>query len=364
MTEEITGLDLVALQLKVASGDLLGLEQADITLTGHAMEVRLYAEDPADDFLPSTGPVHLWRPSGLARVDSGIQSGGEVSPFYDSMVAKIITHGATRDEARRRMIKALSETALFGPKTNRDFLIDALDKPDFIKGEATTAFIGENYGDDGVDLGDHDFASYAIAAVIHHKLRQQAAHRLALNVNPEMLDWSNTGALETVAQYADGEDAQTIHVHVNKPGHYRVSAGEDNAEIVLMALTASHAKLRVDGRTIRAIYYDDHRTLYLALPDRSLTVTDLTGFSAMEDAGGGGTVVAPMHGLLLEILVETGARVARGDKLAVLEAMKMQHEILAEIDGTVETIAATAGKQIAADDLILEIVADEEEEEA
>jgi len=122
--------------------------------------------------------------------------------------------------------------------------------------------------------------------------------------------------------------------------------------------------LRVDGRTIRAIYYDDHRTLYLALPDRSLTVTDLTGFSAMEDAGGGGTVVAPMHGLLLEILVETGARVARGDKLAVLEAMKMQHEILAEIDGTVETIAATAGKQIAADDLILEIVADEEEEEA
>ena len=129
-----------------------------------------------------------------------------------------------------------------------------------------------------------------------------------------------------------------------------------------MSLTADHAKLRVDGRTVKAIYYDDHRTLYLALPARSLTVTDLTGLSAMEDAGGGGTVVAPMHGLLLEILVEAGARVARGDKLAVLEAMKMQHEILAEIDGTVEAITATAGKQIAADDLILEIVADEVEE--
>ncbi|NQV95046.1 MAG: 3-methylcrotonyl-CoA carboxylase, partial [Sphingomonadales bacterium] len=250
----------------------------------------------------------------------------------------------------------------FGPKTNRDFLIDALGRSDFVKGDATTAFIAENYGQDGVDLGPHDFSSYAIAAVIHHKLRQQAAHRLALNVNPEMLDWSNTGALETVVQYADGEDAQTIHVHVDRPGHYRVIAGKEAVEVDLISMTADRAKLRVDGRTIEAIYYDDHRTLYLALPNRSLTVTDQTGISVMEDAGGGGTVVAPMHGLLLEILVETGKRVAKGDKLAVLEAMKMQHEILAEIDGTVETIAATAGKQIAADDLILEIVADEEEE--
>ncbi|MEP6175499.1 MAG: biotin carboxylase N-terminal domain-containing protein [Parasphingorhabdus sp.] len=362
VTEEITGHDLVALQLKVASGDLLGLEQQDITLSGHAMEVRLYAEDPADDFLPSTGPVHLWKPSGLARVDSGIETGGEVSPFYDSMVAKIITHGATRDEARRRMIKALSETALFGPKTNRDFLIDALDKPDFVNGEATTAFIAENYGEGGVDLGSHDFSAYTIAAVIHHRLRQQASHRLALNVNAEMLDWSNSGALETVMQYADGEDAQTIHVHVDKPDYYRVNAGDKSADIVLMSLTSDRAKLRVDGRTIEAIYYADHRTLHLALPSRSLAVTDLSGVSAMEDAGGGGTVVAPMHGLLLEILVETGIQVAKGEKLAVLEAMKMQHEILAEIDGTVETIAATAGKQIAADDLIMEIAALETEE--
>ncbi|MFK7841390.1 MAG: acetyl-CoA carboxylase biotin carboxyl carrier protein subunit, partial [Sphingorhabdus sp.] len=203
---------------------------------------------------------------------------------------------------------------------------------------------------------------YAIAAVIHHRLRQQASHRLALNVNAEMLDWSNSGALETVMQYADGEDAQTIHVHVDKPDHYRVNAGVQSADIVLMSLTSDRAKLRVDGRTIEAIYYADHRTLHLALPSRSLAVTDLSGVSAMEDAGGGGTVVAPMHGLLLEILIETGTQVAKGDKLAVLEAMKMQHEILAEIDGTVETIAATAGKQIAADDLIMEIAALETEE--
>ncbi|VAW01790.1 Geranyl-CoA carboxylase biotin-containing subunit [hydrothermal vent metagenome] len=362
VTEEITGLDLVALQLKVASGDLLGIEQSDVTLTGHAMEVRLYAEDPADDFLPSTGHIDLWRPSALSRVDSGIETGGEVSPFYDSMVAKIITHGATREEARRGMIAALGETALFGPKTNRDFLIDALAKPDFVDGQATTAFIGENYGEGGVDLGAHAFEYYAIAAVLHHKLRQQAAHKLALNVNDEMLDWSSTGTLETVAQYADGEDAQTIHVHVTSAGNYQVTSDVEQAQIELISMQAEQAKFKINGHNIIAIYHNKHRQLHLALPKRSLTVTDLTGLSAMEDAGGGGTVVAPMHGQLLEILVSEGASVSKGDKLAVLEAMKMQHEILAEIDGTVAAIAALAGTQIAADDLIMEIVESESEE--
>ncbi|GAB5487566.1 MAG: acetyl/propionyl/methylcrotonyl-CoA carboxylase subunit alpha [Parasphingorhabdus sp.] len=359
VTEEVTGLDLVALQLKVASGDFLGLEQSDVTLSGHAMEVRLYAEDPADDFLPSTGHIDLWKPSSLSRVDSGIETGGEVSPFYDSMVAKIITHGATRDEARRRMIKALSETALFGPKTNRDFLIDALDKPDFVDGQATTAFIAENYGEEGVDLGEQAFSTYAIAAVLQHKLQQKSAHHLALNVNREMLDWSNSGSLETVVQYGDD---QTIHVHVDAPHQYTVTDGEQQVAVNLLSLKPDKAKLNVDSHNVIVIYHAHHRTLHLALPARSLTVTDQIGVSAMEDIGGGGTVVAPMHGQLLEILVEAGASVSKGDKLAVLEAMKMQHEILSEIDGTVELVAASAGTQIAADDLIMEIVEKESEE--
>lgn len=366
VTEEITGLDLVALQLKVAQGEPLGIAQSDVTLTGHAMEVRLYAEDPADDFLPSTGHIDLWHPAQNARIDSGIATGGEVSPFYDSMVAKIITHGATREDARRQMVKALSETALFGPKTNRDFLIDALERPDFVEGKATTAFIAENYGEDGVDLGAYEFDAFAIAAAMQHKLRQQTAHKLALNVNPELLDWSSTANLQTVAQYAQLGEASdtdgTIHVHVISPGHYRVEGAGQEAEVELLSITEDTAKLRVNSRTVTAIYHAHGRNLHLALAKRSLSVTDMTGLSAMEDMAGGGTVVAPMHGLLLEILVEQGATVAKGDKLAVLEAMKMQHEILAEIDGTVETVAAIAGKQIAADDLIMEIIAEEEDE--
>ncbi len=359
VTEEITGLDLVALQLKVASGDFLGIKQSDVIFSGHAMEVRLYAEDPGDDFLPSTGHVDLWKPSQWSRVDSGVETGGEVSPFYDSMVAKIITHGATRDEARRRMINALSETAFFGPKNNRDFLIDALDKKDFVDGQATTAFIAENYGEGGVDLGEHPFSTYAVAAVLQHKLRQKTAHHLALNVNAEMLDWSNSGSLETVVQY---DDSATIHVHVDEPQQYTVTDGDQESSIQLLSLKPDMAKLNVDGHNVIVLYHEHHRILHLALPDRSLTVTDQTGLSAMEDVGGGGTVVAPMHGQLLEILVEEGAQVSKGDKLAVLEAMKMQHEILAEIDGTVETVAASAGFQIAADDLIMEIAETESED--
>src|SRR5690606_5061736 len=238
VTEEITGLDLVALQLKVAQGEPLGIAQSDVTLTGHAMEVRLYAEDPADDFLPSTGHIDLWHPAQNARIDSGIATGGEVSPFYDSMVAKIITHGATREDARRQMVKALSETALFGPKTNRDFLIDALERPDFVEGKATTAFIAENYGEDGVVLGAYEFDAFAIAAAMQHKLRQQTAHKLALNIYPELLYWSTPAHLQSLAQYTLlGQPRitdRTIQVLFISPGHYLVEASRQEAELYLL----------------------------------------------------------------------------------------------------------------------------------
>ncbi|MCG8443265.1 MAG: ATP-grasp domain-containing protein, partial [Caulobacterales bacterium] len=143
VTEAVTGLDLVALQIAVARGEPLGLSQDDVALAGHAIEVRLYAEDPDADFLPSTGPILLWRPPSGAgvRVDAGVETGGEISPFYDPMVAKIIASGPTREDARKRLVRALEGAALFGPKTNRDFLLDALRQDAFVKGEATTAFI-------------------------------------------------------------------------------------------------------------------------------------------------------------------------------------------------------------------------------
>ena len=144
VTEAITGLDLVELQLRVAAGEPLGLRQEDVTFSGHAIEVRLCSEDAGHDFMPQSGRMELWQMPGELRVEHALQSGSEIPPFYDSMIAKIISHGATRDEARRKLIHGLEHTVAFGVTTNQAFLAACLRHPSFAAGEATTAFIGQH----------------------------------------------------------------------------------------------------------------------------------------------------------------------------------------------------------------------------
>ena len=165
VTEAITGLDLVELQLRVASGEPLGLEQEDIRFSGHAIEVRLCAEDAGHDFMPQSGTMALWQmPDGI-RVEHALQSGSEIPPFYDSMIAKIISHGADRDEARGRLICGLEQIAAFGVTTNQAFLIACLRHPGFAKGEATTAFIGKHRDELLAPRAD-DGAEAALAALL------------------------------------------------------------------------------------------------------------------------------------------------------------------------------------------------------
>ena len=168
VTEMITGLDLVGLQIQVAEGHPLGLTQDDIKLSGHAIEVRLYAEDTTQDFLPCTGTIDLWQPAvgeGL-RFDAGIESGQDVSPFYDPMIAKVIAWGETREVARHRLIEALEDTVLFGLTTNLGFLIDILGKQAFAKGEATTGFIADEFDAAALAEPAPDKMEAAMAAVI------------------------------------------------------------------------------------------------------------------------------------------------------------------------------------------------------
>ena len=166
VTEAITGQDLVAWQLKVAAGEKLPLAQAQVKFSGHAIEARLYAEDAYAGFLPQTGRVDVWRPATGAgiRVDHGMKDGLAISPFYDPMIAKLIAHGATREEARTRLVRALRETVVLGPTTNRHFLIRLLEHPEFAAGKATTAFIGK-----------HDFAAARHRATTHWQLAARAA---------------------------------------------------------------------------------------------------------------------------------------------------------------------------------------------
>ncbi len=165
VTEAITGLDLVELQLRVASGEPLGLVQEEIKFAGHAIEVRLCSEDADHDFMPQSGRMALWQMPDGVRVEHALQSGSEIPPFYDSMIAKIISHGADRNEARGRLICALEQTAAFGVTTNQGFLISCLRHPGFAKGEATTAFIGK-HRDELLAPRANDKAEAALAALL------------------------------------------------------------------------------------------------------------------------------------------------------------------------------------------------------
>jgi len=359
VTELVTGLDLVALQLQVAQGEPLGLTQDEITLTGHAIEVRLYTEDPSQDFLPTSGPIDLWSPpQGVGiRVDGGIATGQQISPFYDPMVAKIIASGPTRDIARLRLIEALQETVLFGPCHNRDFLVACLQKECFAAGLATTAFIAEEFTAlemAGVTPG---FSDSAVAAVIELALEHQALYADSVIVAPQLRDWSSASALLSRKRYQHGEVLHDLAVMALGSGSYQVFDASQSCLVELLSLEGSSAHVGIDGaRHVARFHTPRSGKLYLSIDGRAAQYLDMIRLDgALEHSGGSGRVSAPMHGLLLEVRVAPGDVVESGQTLAVLEAMKMHYEIVAEANGTVREVMAEAGKQVAAEDVLIEI---------
>jgi geranyl-CoA carboxylase alpha subunit len=363
VTELITGLDLVALQISVAQGDSLGLSQADISLEGHAIEVRLYTEDPSQDFLPASGPVDLWAPaSGVGvRIDDGISTGQAISPFYDPMVAKVIGYGPTREAARLRLIGALKETVLFGTPSNKDFLIQCLDKQSFIDGAATTAFIGEEFSADDLDTAPVSFLDSAVAATLELCLENKAHFQRSLLVSCELKNWTIASAMVSRKQYQFVDITHDLSISpINSSAdtyHVADTAAEQSAVIQVISMQDNKAVVLFDGVKLVAQFMQRQRgQIYCSIQGRGAFFKDLIILDGVvDDAEGGGRVIAPMHGLLLEVMVSPGDKVVKGQTLAVLEAMKMHYEILAEVDGTVEEVSAVAGSQVAVDDVLIEI---------
>ncbi|WP_296380613.1 acetyl-CoA carboxylase biotin carboxylase subunit [Reyranella sp.] len=307
VTEAITGLDLVEWQLRVARGEALPLAQKQLRLHGHAIEVRLYAEDAYGGFLPQTGRIDVWRPASGpgVRIDHGMTDGLAISPFYDPMIAKVIASGATREEARRRLIKALHDTVVLGPTTNRHFLIRLLEHPEFAAGKATTAFLGEHSFAAPELMDDHWKAAASL-------LWQRSAARYPVNLR----GWRNSNPEPTPFRLAVGDKERTL----------------DLAEAV--ATSAPHV---IDGSDI-VVDFDGFTVRF---QDR----TWLPPASAA--AGGDGKLRAPMDGRIVAIKVATGDTVARGQTLIVLEAMKIQHQLKAPADAKIESIAVQEGQQVA-----------------
>jgi geranyl-CoA carboxylase alpha subunit len=347
VTELVTGLDLVAMQLRVARGEALGLSQDDLQLNGHAVEVRLYAEDPDQDFLPQAGTVQDWvPPTGPGvRVDGGVKAGQQISPWYDPMLAKIIAHGATREEARQRLITALGQTVLTGLAHNRDFLMRVLSHPEFANGSATTGFLAAH---------PEALASPALSAVekaMTAALRYFAGRdAFAGQVADELLGWSSTGRLRhSLKLKANGED---ILCEVTEAAG-EVTVHLDGDEL---ACCLTGQGMRVAGQLIR-ISSCVFRAggLQVVTDQRCITVETVVPGVSEGSAAQSGQVTAPMHGNLLEILVRVGDTVEAGARLAVLEAMKMQHEILAPVGGVVAELPVSPGVQVRAGDLLIGI---------
>jgi geranyl-CoA carboxylase alpha subunit len=368
VTEMITGLDLVAMQISVAEGNPLGITQEEVTLSGHAIEVRLYAEDPAQDFLPVTGTVELWAPTKdeSVRVDSGIATGQEISPFYDPLLAKIITWGETRQIARNRLVDALKGTTLFGTTTNNKFLIDVLERETFKEGQATTAFIEEEFETAQLDNSPLSLQEAGVAAVLQYINEREAAVAASLGINSELHNWGSSGKLVTRYVYAGTDQELDLTVVPQGATTYIVSIGEAQLTVEILKINGIEALVAVDGRRNGVRFLCPlPGIIYLAIEGRTLTLrNEVACAGLLEEVGGGGRIVAPMHGALLEVFVKVGDVVEKETRLAVLEAMKMQHQILAEVNGTVTGIHAAAGTQVAADDLLIEIEVETETEDA
>ncbi|MCZ8374609.1 MAG: ATP-grasp domain-containing protein [Beijerinckiaceae bacterium] len=336
VSEAITGLDLVEWQFRVAAGEALPMRQEDLRIDGHAVEARLYAEEPERGFLPSTGRLHALRLAGGEgiRIDSGVIEGGEVTPFYDPMIAKVIAHGPTRDIALDRLRDALADSVVAGPKTNTRFLCALIDHPDFRAGKLDTGLIDRNLAALGAVPPERDDAAVAAGALA---LLAEEKARLA-EAAQALSGWASDPW-----SAADG-----FAMAPGRKGEIRLQV--EGEPILLPVDAAGEAILMdLDGPERNFALVEGGDALYVLDRGRQTRLALVDALDVSFEAGGGdggGLVKAPMHGKLVAVFVAEGDLVEKGQRVAIVEAMKMEHPVLAPRAGRVEGLAHAAGSQL------------------
>jgi 3-methylcrotonyl-CoA carboxylase alpha subunit len=335
VTEEITGLDLVEWQLRIAAGEKLPLTQGELRFDGHVIEARVYAEDPEHGFLPSTGKIVALEFPDNVRFDSGIEAGGEVSSFYDPMIAKLIAHAPTREAALERLTKALDATLIAGVRTNVPFLAHLCRAEAFRDGKVDTDFIDRHLGTLGAAPHPPDLAAVAAGAMhlLNGATAKEEAAREETEASDEYSPWSARDGYQlggrrelSLPITVDGEDAEAM-VAYGKDGMRLTVGGIEPAKDARVFQFGAHAYVLRSGRQTR-----------VGLKDVSTTTADARG--------GDSVIKAPMHGRVLELLVKAGDRVALGQRLAVIEAMKMEHTLRAPFASVVKELPVSTGAQV------------------
>lgn len=355
VTELVTGIDLVELQVRVAAGEALPVAQDDITMTGHAIEARVYAEDPAHDFLPTGGTVLALAEPADARVDSGIRAGSVIGSDYDPMLSKIIAYGPDRESARRGLDRALADTAVLGVGTNIDFLRFLLADEDVIAGRLDTGLLDRRTGDYvAAQAGDDEFIAAAAYRWLHSWL--DAGELWATPTG-----WRVGEHAPTTIRLRAGDRTDHVHLTGTPAGATaRIEDGEPRS--VAASLAGDRLIVTVDGlRTEYLTAVEDHR-LWLAGAGRTTVIEDVreAPVRADDEHSGDAEIVSPMPGSVVAVGVEDGATVSSGDVVVTVEAMKMEHALSSPVDGTVELLVAV-GDQVKVGQPLARIIAATEE---
>ncbi len=363
VTEEVTGLDLVELQLRIAEGEPLALQAGRAQINGHAIEARLYAEDVPAGFVPATGTLHRFTipPAPGIRVDTGFRDGSVVSPHYDAMLAKVIAHGRTRADAARRLARALSRAEIHGVTTKRDLLVAILREPEFLAGATDTGYLTRHDPAALAASAAKATATHALAAALARQVRHRAEAPV-LGTLPS--GWRNVfSAPQRVTYSAAGEPYSVA---------YRITGSTVQAWVndvplglVIHAASPDRVDLEVDGTRrvyrIHQVQTDTYVDTYVDASDGSSALSEVPRFGDPEKIAPAGSLLAPMPGLVLRVLAEVGAVVTAGQPLLVLEAMKMEQTVSAPADGVVAELHAKAGEQVSTGQVLAVLEAGREE---
>jgi propionyl-CoA carboxylase alpha chain len=359
VTEEVTGLDLVELQLRIAEGEPLPLQAREAQINGHAIEVRLYAEDVPAGFVPATGTLHRFAiPAAPGiRVETGFRDGSVVSPYYDAMLAKVIAHGRTRADAARRLARALERAEIHGVITNRDLLVALLREPGFLAGATDTGYLTRHDPAALTASAAKATATHALAAA----LARQARHRAEAPVlgtlpsgwrnvfsAPQRVTYTTAGESYAVAYRITGS---TIQAWVND-----VALG-----LVVRAASPDRVDLEIEGTRREYRIHQVGAEVYVDASDGSSALSEVPRFGDPEKVAPAGSLLAPMPGLVLRVLAEVGAVVTAGQPLLVLEAMKMEQTVSAPAHGVVAELRAKAGEQVTTGQVLAVLEAGREE---
>ena len=342
VTEEVTGIDLVREQLKIANGEPLDFSQEDIEWFGSSIEVRLYSEDPGNNFLPVTGKLIAFEPTEdpLVRWDTGVETGSEITPNFDPMLAKIISYGETRVEAANKLALALENSHFGGLKTNRDYLISILRSDEFLKGNTTTDFLEKAKIKDEIKLNEEEIYFLAIAASMWIQGKNRYESEVLSNLSS---GWNNARLPMQEIKLQFNDKPLTVKYKNNRE---EIFTTDKNNSAKINSWDKNFIDVEIDNTRIRSKVTFDNELLLIQSKSGDVLFKILPKFETVKKVSIEGGLNAPMPGKVVEIKIKKGAKIKKGDTLIILEAMKMEHKVLAPSDGKVKEILIHKDEQV------------------